>query len=58
MLPLNLLFSYACRLYWPIPCKVSHITTAIRTSKSDAATFLVTFSIGIIFSLQMAIFWE
>lgn len=36
--------------------KWSHITTAIRTSKSDAATFLVTFSIGIIFSLQMAIF--
>ena len=36
--------------------KWSHLTTAIRTSKSDAATFLVTFSIGIIFSLQMAIF--
>ena len=36
--------------------KKNQLVTAIKSSRSDALTFIVTFTVGLIFSLQFAIF--
>ena len=36
--------------------KKNQLVTAIKSSRSDALTFVVTFTVGLIFSLQFAIF--